>query len=267
MQSEDAPFQHYSLKHRITSWVSLMLFDHVTYTVRRGLLKGMKRKGGLGWIPTSGLRLEEEFWNGLDLSGMVVYDVGAFHGLLTLFFACRAGTVVSYEPNTRNRMRLAENIALNCCENIRVRPVGLGSVRERRQMASDPLMMGGSNMNPKEVPNASLFEDIPVTTIDDEVFSGGIPAPNFIKIDTEGWELEVLRGALRTIQEFRPTLFLEMHGATIREKKRKVADIQLFLSQAGYRDIRHVETGTQITHENTATGMEGHLYCLPSQPR
>lgn len=46
---------------------------------------------------------EERFWHDLDLRGKTVYDIGAFHGLLTLFFAVRAKSVVSFEPNGRNR--------------------------------------------------------------------------------------------------------------------------------------------------------------------
>ena len=49
---EDLPFRHYTLKHRLIAWISTHLFDTRTYTVRHGLLKGMKRKGGLGWVPT-----------------------------------------------------------------------------------------------------------------------------------------------------------------------------------------------------------------------
>ena len=48
---EDLPFRHYTLKHRLIAWISMHLFDNLTYTVRHGLLKGMKRKGGLGWVP------------------------------------------------------------------------------------------------------------------------------------------------------------------------------------------------------------------------
>jgi hypothetical protein len=56
---------------------------------------------------------EETFWQGLSLEGQVVYYAGAFHGLLTLFFARRAGQVISYEPNSRNHARLQENLRLN----------------------------------------------------------------------------------------------------------------------------------------------------------
>ena len=67
------------------------LFDRYTYTVRHGLIQGMRRKGGLGWLPPSvssqSETKEHEFWKTLDLRGLVVYDIGCFHGILTLFFA------------------------------------------------------------------------------------------------------------------------------------------------------------------------------------
>jgi hypothetical protein len=63
---EDLPFRHYTLEHRLIAWISVHLFDTLTYTVRRGLLKGMKRTGGLGWLPalfSPGITsVEEQFW-------------------------------------------------------------------------------------------------------------------------------------------------------------------------------------------------------------
>ena len=119
---EDLPFRHYTLKHRLIAWISMHLFDGATYTVRHGLLKSMKRKGGLGWVPatfSSGfMTTEHQFWSGLDLSGMTVYDIGAFHGLLTLFFASRAKTVVCFESNTQNYKRLMEDLILNGIKNV-----------------------------------------------------------------------------------------------------------------------------------------------------
>jgi hypothetical protein len=115
--NEDRPFRHYTVKHRVISWISAHLFDHFTYTVHHGLLEGMKRKGGLGWIPAAFSRdidtAEQQFWRSVDLSGITVYDIGAFQGLLTLFFASRAKRVVCFEPNTQNYKRLMENLVLN----------------------------------------------------------------------------------------------------------------------------------------------------------
>src|SRR2546423_1512177 len=115
--NDDAPFRHYTWKHRVVAWISTTLFDGVTYTVKHGLLKGMRRKGGLGWVPTVGSgdaeSHETRFWRSLDLTGLVVYDVGGFQGLVALFFCQKARLVVSYEPNSRNRKRFNENLTLN----------------------------------------------------------------------------------------------------------------------------------------------------------
>lgn len=268
---EDLPFRHYTLKHRLIAWISVHLFDAATYTVRRGLLKGMKRKGGLAWLPTMfspGIKTaEQQFWFDLNLSGMTVYDVGAFQGLLTLFFASRANAVVCFEPNTQNHKRLMENLMLNGIKNVEVRKVGVGSRHETRKMVGIPLMLGGASVEGKTVEEmlrtrvGTVVEDISIVTLDEEIPQASLPVPDFIKIDIEGWEIEALRGARHTLELHRPALFLEMHGETIREKRRKVAEIVAFLWEINYRRIRHIETGTSITPENTSVAMEGHLYC------
>lgn len=271
---EDLPFHHYTLKHRLVAWISIHLFDSVIYTVRHGLLKGMKRKGGLGWIPAlsspSTMTAEEQFWTRLNLCGMTVYDVGAFQGLLTLFFASRAKAVVCFEPNTQTHKRLMENLRLNGVKNVEVRKVGVGSRHETRKMVGNSLMLGGSSVEGKMVEGmlragvGTVVEEISIVTLDEEIPQADLPPPDFIKIDIEGWEIEALRGARNTLEVYKPTLFLEMHGETIREKRRKVAEIVAFLWKTNYRSIRHIETGTTITPENTSVAMEGHLYCQAS---
>lgn len=271
VDQEDQPFHHYSLKHRAVAWISQNLFDHVTYTVRHGLVQGMKRKGGLGWIPRSFSEKfetkEEAFWRGLDLKGKVVYDVGAFHGILTLFFASRAARVISYEPNSRNQARLGENIRLNGLKNVLVRPMGIGSAPGSGTLVFAPLMSGGGSLEEKTVEQlkksrvAPVSEEIRITTLDQDIEGQSLPRPDFIKIDIEGWEIEALRGAGKTLAAHKPALFLEMHGETMREKKRKVSEIVNFLTEANYEQIVHVETGTAITPANTVIAVEGHLYC------
>ena len=271
---DDLPFRHYSLKHRLIAWISIHLFDSATYTVRRGLLKGMKRRGGLGWVPAmfspGSIMAEQQFWFGLDLSGKTVYDVGAFQGLLTLFFASRTKAVVCFEPNTQNHKRLMENLMLNGIKNVIVCNAGVGSRHETRKMVANPLMAGGASVDGKTVDELlrsgarTVAEEISVVALDEEIPRANLPSPDLIKIDIEGWELEALRGARHTLELHKPALFLEMHGETMREKRRKVAEIVGFLWELNYRRIRHIETGTSITPENTSVAVEGHLYCQPS---
>jgi hypothetical protein len=74
-------------------------------------------------------------------------------------------------------------------------------------------------------------------------------------------ELSVLHGLRNTLISRRPSLYLEMHGATISEKDRKVSDIVAFLEEAGYRSILHVESGRQVNSSNATAARQGHLFC------
>lgn len=267
----DPSFRHYSTKHLVVSWVSRHVFDHVTYKVRHGMLKGMKRKGGLGWLPESIAgedgSPEQIFWANLKLKDKVVYDVGAFHGLLTLHFARQAKRVISYEPNSSNHARLIENVRLNGFQNVTVRKLGAGAETGAAIMAASPLMTARASVESSIVEalrnsNQSVVtEQINIVRLDDDIRDAALPAPDFIKIDIEGQELAALQGARETILTFRPQLFLEMHGQTVDLKRKKVKEIVEYLYTLGYREIRHVETGTQITSDNSDIAAEGHLFC------
>src|SRR5580700_6938189 len=119
----------------------------MTYTVRNGLNKGLRRRGGLGWLPKEHNSPELLFWAGLDLKGKIVYDIGAFHGLLTIFFARQADLVVAWEPNSRNRERLTENVRLNSFSNVVVRPYGLSSQPAQARMTFDSLKPGTASLD------------------------------------------------------------------------------------------------------------------------
>jgi FkbM family methyltransferase len=245
----------YPLKNRIISWVSQHLFDRVTYTVRNGLNQGLRRRGGLGWLPFDQSNHEIDFWKSLDLKNKVVYDIGAFHGLLTIYFARHAKLVVAFEPTGKNRERLNQNVRLNSFSNVIVRPYGLSSKAMSAEMSFDPLTPGMASLDSGLAVGAQ-HETIELRTLDDEQ---GLEPPDLVKIDVEGFELEVLKGAVRTLER-RPNLFLEMHGVDLEDKRSRVAAIAGFLWKIGYRNILHVETGTLITPENSAVAARGHLY-------
>jgi FkbM family methyltransferase len=244
------------LKNQAVSWISTHLFDGVTYKVRNGLNKGLRRRGGLGWLPfESNDTPELRFWKQLDLDGKVVYDIGAFHGLLTIYFAQRAKLVVAWEPNSRNRRRLNENVRLNSFGNVVVRPYGLSFQPARATMTFDPLVPGRASID-AGIAGGDEEETVEIRMLDQEE---GLEQPDLIKIDVEGFELNVLNGGLRTLERH-PALFLEMHGADPADKRERVQAIVNRLWSLGYRNILHVESGSRITPENTATAAQGHLY-------
>ena len=89
-QGESFRSRHFGLRHRVVAFISSRMFGNLTYRVRHGLAAGMRRKGGLGFLPfASGPDGRSRFLSGLDLAGKTVYDIGG-EGVLTLFFALKA---------------------------------------------------------------------------------------------------------------------------------------------------------------------------------
>ncbi len=86
--------------------------------------------------------------------------------------------------------------------------------------------------------------------MDDLFASHSLPAPEFIKIDTEGAELAVLSGAVKTLQAHGPELLLEMHGTTHANCMENYRAIHRLLSGCGYGvvDLR----GRELTEKELA---------------
>src|ERR1051325_5704779 len=262
---------HFTLKHRAIAAVS-RLVDNLAYTARRGLVKGLRRRGGLGFVPEWIIPFNKEtaevrFFRDLDLANKVVYDVGGFQGLLTIFFASRARSVVVYEPTSRNRSKLEENIRLNGFRNVIVRPVGAGATASTLELSFDPHMMGGASGDAsiarqiRETSPGAIVEQIAIVPIDEDVERLGLPLPDFVKLDIEGMELPAIRGMQTLLTRRHPELYIVNNGATREEKIQRAGDLLSELAALGYRNIRHIESGLTVDVTNAAAAAEGHLYC------
>ena len=260
---------HYSLRHRVIAKLSQHL-DGITYTQRHGLIRGMKRQGGLGFLPSilaggHSETAEHRFLRSLNLEGRTVYEIGAFQGILTLFFSSRADLVIAYEPNPPSCNRLVRNLRLNGRTNVRVRNLAVGERAGSIRLLSDPLMPGGTSGDPTvseqiETSRIATSVDVPVVTIDEDIATEQLPPPGLIKIDIEGMELPALKGMVRTLAQHRPDLYMEMHGATMAHKDANVRAIVSFLEGAGYPYVLHVESGSRITAQNATAARQGHLF-------
>ena len=256
------------LKRAVLSTLQRCVANRV-YTARRGLAKGLKRRGGLGFVPYVGeVPCEEAFLRQLDLTGQTVYDIGGYVGVFTLFFAkCvrPSGHVLTFEPNPRNYERILENVRLNGFTNVAVHSIAVGTAPGRARFAypSDQLKRGSLSPELQE----QMYREKRVTTIEVEVDSldhlaaQGLPEPDFVKIDVEGFERDVLEGMAGVLGERRPALYIELHGANYLQKLTNAAFIVETLWGAGYV-VDHVESGVKIdSRERISTAHSGHLYC------
>jgi FkbM family methyltransferase len=256
------------MRARFVMPVARCVFKNYVYKVRHGLAKGLKRRGGFGFLHKSSLNKEESFLMGLDLSGQIVYDIGGWEGIITIFLARavgEGGRVITFEPNPECQARILNNVRLNQFQNVQVQKVGLGRQADKGTLVYSSQSMGVGSL--QEDIKAHLLAEkgataiqVDIDTLDHQISSYHLPEPDFIKIDVEGLELDVLLGMINTITRCKPRLFIEIHGADVPKKIENARNLVSYLSQYGY-SILHVESGEQIVPANAQIAKEGHLYC------
>lgn len=248
----------------------LRVTPDLTYRMHFGIAAGMRQRGGVGGrsaLAALGLfrerpDLELEFLRSRDIAGRVVFDIGAYRGMYTLFFASRVGArgeVVAFEPHPDNYDRLVTNVALNAFHNVTAIPVGLAAGPGELTFAtsSDPGRTSASADIAATFSGDVREFRVPVTSVDVEREARQLPAPDFVKIDVEGLELDVLQGMQRTLADDGPELFIELHGVGLDRKRSNSAAVAELLLGAGYAVV-HVESGTRVPTP-AASQPEGHL--------
>ncbi len=169
--------------------------------------------------------------------GDCFWDVGANIGYFTLLAATVVGPrgcVVAFEPGRRAFLALQENIALNHCHQITAVPLAAAD-----QEGSARLYLDGDQADT----GANLFqggerrdwEEVHTIPLDTFLRQHAAPPPHFLKIDVEGAELAVLRGAETILRQHAPLLLVEMEEKTLGPagvSKQEIADV---LEAWGYR--------------------------------
>jgi FkbM family methyltransferase len=246
------------------------LLANFTYTVRGGLAKGLQRQGGLGFLPSvNPPNAEEEYFVRRSFAGLAVYDVGAWEGVFTMFFARAVdgtGSVHTFEPNPANVEKIEKNISLNGFNNVTVHRLAVGAAKGEVFFQFDPVdtahghVANSSGDEPTVQSKAYRTTKVAIDTIDDQRREKHLPLPNFIKIDVEGAEYDVLRGMQETMRLSKPELFIEVHGDDAQAKIANVNRLITLLTVCGY-SVRHIETGVEVTTKSYAFAAEGHLIC------
>ena len=184
--------------------------------------------------------------------GDCIVDVGGHHGLMAVVAAKAAGPqglVVSFEPNPTARRIFLENCKLNGVPNIRLEPLALS---DGNGHAKFYIQKGAVSWNSSFFDNFASqhgrdeIEQIEVnmTTLDAYATDQAL-TPAFIKIDAEGSEFLILRGAMKTIQKHNPFISMEFNPESARTANTSVEEMQKVLENAGYRLVvlRRLRTG------------------------
>ncbi len=149
-----------------------------------------------------------------------VADVGANHGLYTHVLAKRGALVEAFEPQPECVAVLRAYAARRRARNVRVHPVALSAGKGTGTLH----LPHGSESSPSASIRATSDTDAALEVALEPLDAFEFADLTFIKIDVEGAELDVLRGAAETLRRCRPLLFVEIEQRHHREPVSEVFD-------------------------------------------
>lgn len=194
--------------------------DHIIYCdsskLIRYLVRRVEREHGILFSPKTRFIAVKELYIDREYTKFkefipstkdTIVDVGAETGDYTILCSkfYNVSQVLSFEPNNASYEVLIQNIELNKCQNVSAFMIGLSSVEaQQRTFFNGDAIIWTNNQG-----NYSLS----VRKLD----SFNLTSVSLLKIDVEGNEIEVIKGAIETIKKFRPRIIVETHSKVLKE--------------------------------------------------
>ena len=147
---------------------------------------------------------------------MFLFDIGAHFGVFSLAAAHFGGKAIAVDPSPSAARMISTQAALNGCSNsVQILRAAVSDANGTIGMLSAGVFAFGFFIVAEGRSKRELTKT-PSMTIDRMVLQFG--APTHIKIDVEGHEAAVLRGAKFALGQFSPLLFLELHNEMVRSE-------------------------------------------------
>jgi len=155
------------------------------------------------------LRDEEDIYQLINLNrNSIVIDIGAHIGTYSIRFCKIAHKVIAIEPLYDNYLILIYNAKLNNCKNLYPINMGIWSEEGTKSIFYKPERTDLATLIDNLIDNQSNYYKhmVKVTTLDKLVNSLGLTKIDFLKIDAEGSEYEILRGANKVLDNTKSVL-------------------------------------------------------------
>jgi len=203
-------------------------------------------------------------------SGMTVLDIGAHHGLYTVLASKRvgpSGKVIAFEPSPRERKQLVRNVRINFCWNVHIEPYALGKEPAHNNLY---VVEGGedgcNSLRPPAVQSEIRAVPVEVVTLDAIASKLGLTKVDFVKLDVEGAELDVLKGALGVLQTNpRPVLLVEVYDIRTQPWGYKAREIVQFLGNQGFRWYALLNDGSIQAIASNLQTYDANLVAIPEE--
>lgn len=186
----------------------------------------------------------------------VVFDIGAHIGLYTIPASSvipQGGVVYAFEPSAVNRKYFKKHLEYNRISNVILLPYIVGDEANKRQTFYENRAVDPTNsLKPKK--NTARYSKVLREQITLDNFAEEYNVrPDVIKIDVEGAEYNVLKGASGVLKKYSPVIFLSTHPRQLPKLGTSIEKLQEIISQSGYRirdnngaEVNHIEFGEYV---------------------
>ncbi|MCA0431405.1 MAG: FkbM family methyltransferase [Bacteroidetes bacterium] len=179
--------------------------------------------------------------------GDFVIDIGTNYGTTLLQFANLIGVngkTFGFEPDPINFEICNQNIQLNHFTNLSVENIGLGNKEAEVNLVVDVDSNRGGNRISENIIGKESYQ-IKIVKFDNWVLDKMLNKINLIKIDVEGYEMEVLKGAENSIKKYKPILFIELDDNNLKQQNSSAKEVISYLISLNYSIINSL-TNKQV---------------------
>jgi FkbM family methyltransferase len=246
-------------RRRDPHWLFLRLARQIDYRapVLARLGNGMKMQ--VPWIDVAGREIYETGWyepetvqilSALLRPGMVVLDVGASIGQYTLLasgIVGATGKVHAFEPDPVTYQWLSGNVKRNNLENVTTNQLALGGEPGALDLyIGSPENIGTTSLRP-QYNHSGRSARVDVLPLDDYLERAGVDRVDFIKIDVEGAESLVFKGAKKLLAK-RPTMIIEFEEGNQKRFDTSCAELARILLENGYK-LESILDGKRVPYD------------------
>jgi FkbM family methyltransferase len=164
---------------------------------------------------------------------MLLFDIGAHYGIFSLAAAHRGGRAIAIDASPAALRMISTEARLNGLESrVQTLHAGVGETSGEMEMLSSGVFSYGYFTVSAGRAQTELTR-VPAVTVDE--LSPRFGPPTHLKIDVEGHELAVLRGARETLTRYSPLLFIELHNEMVAAAGSSPAETLNEITRNGYQ--------------------------------
>lgn len=204
--------------------------------------------------------------------GMTVLDIGAHHGYYTLIASSRVGSegrVFAFEPSAREQQVLRKHLELNGCRNVVVEEIALGREEKVAELyVVQGRQTGCNSLRKPIIEGTAMARKVRVVRLDDWIEGRKMGRVDFIKLDVEGGEMDVLEGGDRLFERRpRPVVLAEVQDVRTEPWGYHAKEIVEYLRGKGFMWFEIAPDGSLVEMGLSADKYDGNYIACPAERR